>query len=178
MTKATWQEARAKYESGTAIREIAREIGTSHEAVRKRIAAEGWVQDQEARIRRETAAKVAGLVGPANQTRITELVAEESERRAEIVRMHRDEPKAIRGLIYDAAKALKAAETGEAVKLAELRVRAAKGLAQAMAALHQVERDAWGLSPLPEGPGAQAGASLQVVIEYAEEPGAIEHDPD
>lgn len=179
--KIDWTEARALYEGGESMRSVARTMGVSHEAVRRRVDLEGWAQDQERTIRRKAAAKASGLanVDSGNNAALAAAVEEEAERRAAIVRVHRDEPKVVRGLMYDAAKAVREARTTAETKAAELKVRAVKGLAQTMRDLHAMERDAWGLELLPEGaPGAMAAAGFQVVIQYGEEPGAITYEQD
>jgi hypothetical protein len=100
---------------------------------------------------------------------IADAVDAEAERRAEVLRRHREEPQALRAMGYAAMKRHRSAETREDKQLAFEDLKAWKISTEAIKNVHALERDAWGLSnDLGPATGAMT-AGLAIRVEYVGE---------
>jgi hypothetical protein len=166
LTKEQWAEVRSRYEAGEVVRHLAREYGVSHTAIILRAQSGGWVRDQEEAIRRRTLAKVTQTQTPRDQDALDRAVEAEAERRAAVLRRHREETTAARSLLYDATKAVKEAKTATELSHGEKRMRSAKAAAETLAKLHDVERRAWGFDEDKAGNAGAAQASVELHVHY------------
>ena len=93
LTADQWETVRAEREAGASFPELAARHGVSHQAISKRAKKEGWGDgtDLEGTIQRKVAEKVAGVVAGSNPKKRNEAADAEAERRAEVLRRHRDE---------------------------------------------------------------------------------------
>lgn len=163
LTADQWESIRAEREAGGQASAIARKYGISHQAILKRANKESWSDgvDVEAQIRRRVEQKVAGMASPGDPKKRAEAVNAEADRRAEVVRRHREEPNAIRERLYAGLKAHKAAVGKEEKQLAFEDLKAAKIASECMAIIHGMERKSWGLDEIST---TGTPASLPLVV--------------
>lgn len=152
-----WAQIRAEYESGASANELGRKHGCSHTAVLKRARKEDWKQDVEEAIRRRVSQKVSGVVSDDLPLKRAAALDAEAERRAEVVRRHREEPNAIRALVYEGLKKHKRARNRTQRAAAFDDLKAAKITSETLQNLHRVERKAWGLDAEGDGDRAALG---------------------
>lgn len=118
--KIDWRLARGDYEvAGMSGRGIAKKYGVSPKAVQKRIEKEGWTLNVRATVRRETEAKVAGIVASDDPATKDRKVDDEAAKRAELVKRHR--------LEWDFVRSYTAAAMGEAAKVEGGRMQLSTG---------------------------------------------------
>ncbi len=147
LTVDQWETVRAEREAGASFPELAARHGVSHQAIQKRAKKESWGDgsDLEGAIQRKVSEKVAGVVAGCNPKKRNEAADAEAERRAEVLRRHREEPNAARERIYAGLHAHKAAFDKEGKALAFDDLKAAKIAAEALQIVQAMERKAWGL---------------------------------
>ena len=145
LTPDKWQDVRAEYEAGASQYALAARFDVSRTAIQKRIDREGWTQDLEPAIRRKVAEKVAGAGSTGNPEKRAAAMDAEAERRADILRRHREEPMAVRSMVYDAMKKHKSAVGKQEKADAFDDLKAAKISSEILLNVHRLERQAWGL---------------------------------
>ena len=158
LTPAEWEQARAFYESGNSGNATAAKFGLSRRNIQLRVQAEGWDQNLENAIRVQALDQVMGK-GPNYTVEATAAAVEvEATKRATVEKRHREEPNNVRVLLNRAIKAMDARE-----KPAD--IREIKSVAETMALLHRMEREAYRLDDgkMPTGGGAVASITLNVV---------------
>lgn len=166
LTTDQWQTVRAKYEAGATLSAVARDAGVSHTAVMKRAKAEGWTQNAEAAIQQKVAAKVSGLVATRNPEKLAAAIDAEAERRAAVIKRHREEVNLGRERLYAGIRAAKDAKEKNDKDNAFADLKAAKISLEAMTLLHQLEAKAWGIAPLAatrQGDASNGELHIQVV---------------
>lgn len=145
-----WPQIRAEYEAGNSLTSLAKKHKVGPASIHRRVKSEAWAEPTSQDIIRikalERAAGVRNSPGEGvDEQKKAEAIEEEAERIAEIIRKHREEPKAVRAMLYDGVKAHRAAKTGEEKRLAFDDLKAAKISSEILANLHALERKAWGL---------------------------------
>lgn len=151
LTADQWESIRAEREAGGMITVIAAKYGISHQAILKRSRKDGWSDgvDVQEQIRRRAGEKVAGVAKPGDPKKRDEAIDAEADRRAEVIRRHREEPNTIRERLNAGLKAHKAAVTKEEKQLAFEDLKAAKISSECMTNVHAMERRAWSLDDVP-----------------------------
>jgi gas vesicle protein len=142
-----WETIRAEREAGASLRDLAERHGITHQAIQKRAKAEEWADglDVGDAVRRKVAEKVAGVVAAGNPQKRAKALDDAADRAAEVVRRHQDEPNSARERVYAGLKAHRAAVTKDEKQLAFEDLKAAKIASEALAIIHKMERQAWGL---------------------------------
>lgn len=142
-----WKMAKAEYEVGSNQTQIATKLGVSRKAVQKRIDKEGWLYtpDIEPIIHKQVAEKVAGIVAGSDFQKRAIAIDSEAERRADVLRRHREEPMVVRGMLYAAMNAHKEATKREDKQTAFDDMKAAKISSEVLMNVHFLERKAWNL---------------------------------
>lgn len=149
-----WQEMRAKRVAGASYREIAQQFGCDPTYVFQKSKAENWDdgRDSEALVRARLADKLNGVVHELDPVKKAEALDAEANRRAEIIRRHREEPHHARERVYAGLKAHREAKAKEEKSLAFDDLKAAKIASEALQIIQSMERKAWGLDTQATGP--------------------------
>jgi DNA-binding XRE family transcriptional regulator len=140
-----WDTIRAEYETGASQSALARKHGISRKAIQKHIEAESWNQDFSSSMKRQVAAKVAGVVAGCDPKKKAAAIDSEAERRAGVVLRHREEWRLVTDLQLQA--------TGNAPGFQEPcfeRAKLAKISAETLKIKQDGERKAWGLDQAEE----------------------------
>lgn len=92
LSERQWAELRLAYESGTRTqRALAREFGIAHTTLQTRIKAEDWYRDPTKEVEVATVANLAGIPVTGSEEDRKAAIEVEAERRANVLRRHRDE---------------------------------------------------------------------------------------
>ena len=134
-----WGKIRAYYEAGNTGNQTAEKFGINRRRLQMRIQKEGWSQNLERTIQVQALEKVIGRTTSFSVEATAEAVDNESTLRATIEKRHREEPNNIRILLYRAIKAMGSKES-------PLNIKELKLVAETMALLHRMERDAFRLN--------------------------------
>lgn len=159
-----WEQVRAEFEAGATIRGLSKTHGVSRAAIQKRAAKEGWAQDAEPAIQRKVTEKVAGVVATCNPKKKAEAIDAEAERRAAVIKRHRDEWSGARERLYAGLTAHRAAKDAKAKALAFEDLKAAKIAAETLQIMQNNERKNHRLDDVPGG-----GASAKIEVSFVDE---------
>jgi hypothetical protein len=165
-----WEQVRAEFEAGATIRGLSKTHGVSRAAIQKRAAKEGWAQDAEPAIQRKVTEKVAGVVATCNPKKKAEAIDAEAERRAAVIKRHRDEWSGARERLYAGLTARRAASDAKAKALAFDDLKAAKIAAETLQIMQNNERKNHRLDDVPGG-----GAVPKIEVTFMDE-GTIDDD--
>lgn len=96
--QADWEAIELAFRAGAlSVREIAKQHGVSHEAIRKRAKAHGWARDLSAKVRKEVATQLVATqvatVSPATERAVVEETAGEI---VKLIREHRTDIRRLR----------------------------------------------------------------------------------
>ena len=140
LSDSEWAIIRLEYEGGASAYSLAAKHDVTHTAINKRREKERWVQNLEAIIARRVAEKVSGLVSTETAQERQKAVDAEAEKRAEIVRRHRNEWVQVVKLRQEAGDIRMTDPMA-----ADRRARLAKLFAETTTLQQAGERKAWGL---------------------------------
>lgn len=100
--KTDWEAIERMYRAGVlSVREIATQHGISHTAINKHASASGWTRDLTAKVRQEVStALVSSEVSTATRARERDIVKEAAATVVHLVREHRKDIQAQRGLAH------------------------------------------------------------------------------
>lgn len=157
-----WIEIRSKYEGGQTISQLAREYKIDRKLIYRKIETEGWVQDPSAEIERRTNVHITGLAGTDGKRPTgldpkirDQVIEEEAQRRAQILRRHREEWEMVETLMAEAfgQRVVKVKDENgvEQKKPGSFEFfKQAKITAEALAIKQKGERAAWGIPEVAE----------------------------
>lgn len=154
--KYDWETIRAEYEAGSTMGELSRKHGVNKAAISRRAKREGWLQNASVSINRLAEAKVNGLVNTVDPKKKAEAVDAAADRKAAIIKKHREAWPDIKSLN---AKAL-AAQDFELAKLAKISAETEK-------IIQDGERRAWGISESADDPQKVSEALIKIDLSQA-----------
>jgi hypothetical protein len=141
-----WSKIRAMWESGDSAYSISGSKGMpTRAAINRRAKLDEWTRNLEGIIQQKVSEKVSGIVSESDKKERAQLIDKESEKRATIEKMHREEPGHVRSLLYKGIKSQNDAESGLDKKLAQEDLKAAKLAMEIMKGVQEMERKSYRL---------------------------------
>jgi len=166
LTADQWETVRAEFEAGATLRELEGRHHVDKAAISRKATRGEWrvSDDVGAAIRAKVNAKVNGVVN-ADPVKKAEAINAAADRAAEVQRRHQEEPGVVRGMLYTAVRAHKAAEDKQAKALAFDDLKAAKISSEVLMNIHSLERKAWSLDdPGPKDITKLSDAELEAMV--------------
>lgn len=167
----SWLELKRRFERGEPIKALAREFGVAPARIRYKARAGAWIQSPEPEIRQRVDAKLSGVdPSEGNPEKKDAALDEEAERRARIIRDHRERWGVCRKLFDEALekrldKAGKVADTKPAFEAMKL----AKIASEAVRILQWGERIAYSIDRADDAPIGLSQDDAELLEAYTAE---------